>query len=68
MKHYFKSSSTQKKVHSIISISHQYENNDEWWKAKLRIEKSEGDENTKEGQIGLAESKSGLKAVYDYKA
>ncbi|CAG8490450.1 5943_t:CDS:10 [Dentiscutata erythropus] len=49
---------------------------DEWWKAKLKIEKSEGDENTEEGQIGLvpsnyiqeAECKSVLKAVYDYEA
>ncbi|CAG8743870.1 45816_t:CDS:10, partial [Gigaspora margarita] len=53
------------------------ENDDEeWWKAKLKIEKSEGDENTQEDQIGLvpsnyiqeAECKSVLKAVYDYEA
>ncbi|CAG8570493.1 18415_t:CDS:2 [Dentiscutata erythropus] len=49
---------------------------DKRWKAKLKIEKSEGDENTEEGQIGLvpsnyiqeAECKSVLKAVYDYEA
>ncbi|CAG8456662.1 8276_t:CDS:10 [Gigaspora rosea] len=53
------------------------ENDDEeWWKAKLKIGKSEGDENTQEDQIGLvpsnyiqeAECKSVLKAVYDYEA
>ncbi|CAG8525283.1 6604_t:CDS:10, partial [Racocetra fulgida] len=49
---------------------------DEWWKAKLKIEKSEDDENAPEGPIGIvpsnyiqeAECKSVLKAVYDYEA
>ncbi|CAG8721041.1 9770_t:CDS:10, partial [Cetraspora pellucida] len=49
---------------------------DEWWKAKLKIEKSEGGENAPEGPIGIvpsnyiqeAECKSVLKAVYDYEA